>query len=196
MLQNNSFNLHSICQNTMWTLINCPLRSIALDILGENRPKPFPHWKVCLFFEKFCFQQLLWCYRIIPVTSTVVVKIPCGPSEIVPWGLSHSIIREKIEQKLFSLESLPFFKKLCFQQPRRCNRIIPLTSKIFVDIASGYSKFGPWGLSHSRKREKTGQKLFFTGKFAFSFKNLCFQQPRRCYRINAVTSKVIVKILC
>ena len=55
------------------------------------------------FFKKLFFQQLLWCYRINTVTSTVNVKRPCGPSYTVPWGLSHSIMLEKTGQKLFSL---------------------------------------------------------------------------------------------
>ena len=77
--------------------------------IGQNL---FFTGKFAFSFKKLCFQQLLMCYRINPVTSTVIVKIPCGPSYIVPWGMSHSRMREKKGQKLFSLESLPFFSKV------------------------------------------------------------------------------------
>ena len=116
--------------------------------------------KFAFFFKKLCFQQLLRCYRINTVTSTVNVKIPCEPSYIVPWGLSHSIMREKTGQKLFSLESLPFFKKLCFQQLQMCYRINPVTSTVIARIPCGPSYIVPWGLSHSRMRDKTDQKFF------------------------------------
>ena len=116
--------------------------------------------KFAFFFKNLCFQQPLRCNRINPVTSTVIVKIPCEPSYIVPWGLSHSRMREETGQKLFFTGKFAFFfKNLCFQL-LRYNRIKPLTSKASVKTGSGYSQTRPSGLSHSRIREKTGQKLF------------------------------------
>ena len=51
------------------------------SIMTQNlRQFFFLHWKVCLFFRKIVFSTTSWCYRIIPVTSTVVVKKPCGAS--------------------------------------------------------------------------------------------------------------------
>ena len=50
-----SYNFHSTCQKTLWTIINCPVRFVTLDITSKNGPKVFPHWKNCLFFQKVVF---------------------------------------------------------------------------------------------------------------------------------------------
>ena len=109
-----------------------------LENARKNMPKAFLQWKACLnFFKILCFQQPLRCYKNDLVTSTVIVRSSCGLLWIIPWGLSHSIMQEKI-----------------------------------------------------------GQKLFFTGKIAFFFQRLCFQQPFRCYRNDLVTSTLVVKKPC
>ena len=92
---------HSICQNTLWIRVMRSLRFVTLGNARRNRPKSFPHWKECIFFEKLCFQQPLRCYRIDLVTSTVIVRSPFGLLWIIYWGLPHSMNREKIQQKLF-----------------------------------------------------------------------------------------------
>ena len=48
-----SHQLHSSCQNTLWTLINCCLRYIMCDNTRRNRPRLFHHWKNCLFLNFF-----------------------------------------------------------------------------------------------------------------------------------------------
>ena len=45
------------------------------------------------------------------------------------------------------------------------------------------------------KRKKIGQIPIFTGKIAFVFKYMVLPQPLRCYRIDLMTSIVIVRIL-
>ena len=50
-----SYNLHSLCQNTLWTVIKCPLMSVTLDNARKSRPKPFIQWKDWLFFKTFLF---------------------------------------------------------------------------------------------------------------------------------------------
>ena len=113
------------------------------------------------------------------------------------FGLCHTRESEKKKVKIFSsLETLPFFQNFFFQQPLRCYRNDLLTSTVIVRILFGPLWIVTWGLSHSIKREKLGQNLFFTGKVAFFFKKLCFQQPRRCYRNDLVTATVIVKKPC
>ena len=173
VLQKWSCNFHSIYEITFWTLMNHLLRSTTLDESGENITKTFFHWNVCLFFKSLCFQQLLRCNRIIPITSKAIVKIDCGYSQTRPWGLSHSRMREKNWTKTFFLWKVClFFKSLCFQQLHRCYRINPVTSTVIVKTPCGPSYNVPWGLSHSRVPEKLGQKLFFTGNFAF-FAKIC-----------------------
>ena len=85
------------------------------------------------------------------------------------------------------------FKKLCFQQAFRCYRIYPITSTVKVRKPFGPFKNVLWGFLHSIVREKMGHKFFFTGVIAFFFKNLCFQQAFRCYRIYPLTSTVKVR---
>ena len=53
----------------------------------------------------------------------------------------------------------------------------------------------PGGLSNSIVREKVGQIFFFTGKFAFFSKKVCFQQPFRSYRNKLITCVKFVNIL-
>ena len=155
--------------------MNHLLRSLTLDIAGKSRPKSFLHWKVAFFLRKFVFSTTFRCYRNDLVSSTVNVRSPCGLLWIIYWGLSHSINWEKIQQKLFFNGKFAFFfKNLCFQQLFRCNRINPLTWKVNVKRDCGYSYIRPSDLSHSRIREKTGQKIFFTGKFAFFSKSCVF----------------------
>ena len=92
---------------------NCPMRCDTLDIVKKCRPKSFIYWKFGLFFKNFCFQQPLRCYRNGLVTSAVKVKIPGGPLQIVPWGLSHSIMRKRLGEIHFFAGRLPYFSENC-----------------------------------------------------------------------------------
>ena len=162
--------------------------------IGQNL---FFTGKIAFFFQRLCFQQPLRFYSNDLVTSTVNVRSPSGPLWIIPWGRSHSIMPEKIGQNLFFTGKIAFFfQSLCFQQPFRCYRNDLVTSTVIVRSSCGLLWIIPWGLSHSIMQEKIGQKLFFTGKIAFFFQRLCFQQPFRCYRKYLVTSTVVVKKPC
>ena len=88
---------------------------LSASIIREKKAKTFFSLERLLFFSKLCvFQQLLRCYRSDVITSTVIVGIPFEPLQIVPWGLSHSIIRERMGQNNFLLERLLFFQKFVF----------------------------------------------------------------------------------
>ena len=62
VLQKWSFDFHSVCQNTLWTLIKCSLRFVILDNT-RKRPKLFFTGKIA-FFSKICFQQPLRFFKI------------------------------------------------------------------------------------------------------------------------------------
>ena len=113
VLQKWSCNLNCIWQNTLWTLKYCTLRFVTLDSVRKNTPKSFIYWKLCVFFKNFCFQQPLRCFRNDLVTSAAIVKIPCGPFQSVPWGLSLSVLPEKIGQNLFSTGKFAFSSENC-----------------------------------------------------------------------------------
>ena len=101
VLQNWSFTLHSNWQKTLWTFKNCPLGFVTLERARKNRSKSLLHWKDCLFFHLFCFQQPLRYYRNDLVTSTLTVGLPFGTLLLVPWRLSHSTMRKKNRSKTF-----------------------------------------------------------------------------------------------
>ena len=99
---------------------------LSPSVIREKKAKTFFSLERLPFSSKLCvFQLLLRCYRSDVITSTVIVGISFGPLQNVPWGLSHSIIREKNGKIFFWLESLPFFSKICFQQPLRFLKIWP-----------------------------------------------------------------------
>ena len=153
--------------------------------------------KFAFFFQSLCFQQPLRFYSNDLVTSTVNVRSPSGPLWIIPWGRSHSIMPEKIGQNLFFTGKIAFFfQSLCFQHPFRFYRNDLVTSTVIVKSPCGPLWIIPWGVSHSIIGEQLGHKLFFTGKFAFFFKKLCFQQLLQCSRNDLATSTVVVKKPC
>ena len=93
--------------------MNCPLRIIRIDNARKNRLKSFLHQKVCLFFSKnLCFQQPLGSWRRDLLTSTLNVRLPCGPLSVVFWRLFCSIILEEIGHKLFFTGEIAFFSKI------------------------------------------------------------------------------------
>ena len=88
--------------------------SIIREKIGQNL---FFTGKIAFFFKNFCFQQPLGSCRKGLITSTAIVLILFGPVLIFPWGLSHSIVREKIGQNLFFTVKIAFFSIFfCFQQ--------------------------------------------------------------------------------
>ena len=116
-------------------------------------------------------------------------------------------MRQKMGQNLF------FTRKFCFY------RINPLTRTVCLCHTFQNGKFSflfqkvcvfnnfyvlrvNWDLSHSRMRQKMGQNLFFTVESFFSRmrqkigQNFVFSTTFSCYRINPLTSRVLVKILC
>ena len=121
------------------------------------------------FFSKHCvFQQLLSCYRSDVITSTVIVGIPFGTLQNVPWGLSPSVIREKKAKTFSSLERLPFFSKHCvFQQLLSCYRSDVITSTVNVGKPFEPLQIVPWGFSHSIIRERKGQNNFLLERLLF-----------------------------
>ena len=165
MLQNWSYNFHSNCWITFWTLTNRVLRFVTLDYTRKNRPNYFLTGKIA-FFQKFVFNNLWDSQNFVLITSAVIVRLPPGPLKSVPWGLSYSIKREK-GQNLFFTGKIAFFSKQCvFEQPLRCYRIDPITSTVIVGLPFGPLPIVFWGFSHSILREKAGQ-TFITGQKVF-----------------------------
>ena len=147
------------------------------------------------FFSKLCvFKQLLRCYRSDVTTSTVIVGIPFGPLQNVPWGLSHSIIRER-PKSFFHWKVCLFFSKNCFQQPLRFFKIWSYYFRSETQITS-------WTLTKCSLRfvildnsiigEKEAKIFFSLERLPFYSKFCVFKQPLRCHRIDLISSTVIV----
>ena len=180
----------------MWTLTKCPLTFVTLYSASENRPKLFCSLHLLpLIIKSLCFQQPPKPWRNDLITSLVIVRLPSSLIETIPWGLSHSIIGGRIGQKLLFSGNLPFFRKLCFQQPPRSYRIDFITTTVLVKKPWGPLQTILWGLWHSIIREKGGRKLFLTGNVALFFQKICFQQPLKPWRNDRKTSTVKVKKL-
>ena len=137
------------------------LRFVILDnsIMREKGQDLFFTRRIAFFSKIYVFKKPLRCYRSDLMTSTVIVRIPCGPLQSVPWDLSYSIIREK-GQNLFFTGKIAFFSKLCvFKQPLRCYRNDHITSTLILGLLFGPLSIMFWGLSHSIKREKNRPKV-------------------------------------
>ena len=122
---------------------------------------------------------------------------PCGPSKKVSWLLLCSIKWEKVGQNFSFTGKFAFFpKKLCFQLFNNLvgpKELVKLpTQKRWKNLEDPYKP--SFEVCHTWKNEKKGPIVFFlTGKIAFFFKKLCFQQPLICWRNDLITSIVIVK---
>ena len=114
------------------------------------------------------------------MSKTIWTTINCSS------GFAHSIIRKKIRPKSFLHRNLAFISgNLSFQQPLRCYRTDLIASTVFASIPFYTLILVLWGLSNLLKREKIGQNIFFTGKFAFFFQNFVFSTTslvlQKCY---------------
>ena len=178
MLQKWSCNFQKNCQGYLWTLTNCPVRSITLDNARKRRPKSFLHWKVCFFFQKFVFQQPLRCYRNDLVTCTVFGRIPCRPLQIVPWDFSQSILWKKEAKVFYLLEVLPFFQNFVSSTTswvlhkwscnfRNCQNILWTVINCPLRFVT---------LDNARKNRS---KSFLRSENALFFRNFCLQQHLR-----------------
>ena len=156
--------------------------------------------KLC-FIAKFAF----FSFFVFSTTFYVLQKWSCNFNSncqntlrtFISCSLRFVTLEKaiKVGQSLFFTGKIAFFSQiLCFQRPRRCYRKDLVSSVVTVKLPFRFLLIVPCGLSHSIMPGKQGPNLFFTGKNAFFFKNLCFQQLLRCNRIDPVTSTVIVRI--
>ena len=131
-----------------------------IGIAITNMPKLFLHCKDCLFFQKILFSTTCWVLKEWPCNIHTICQKTLWKLVSRPWGLSHSIMIEKIGQILFFTGKIAFFRKFCLQQPLRCYRTDVVTSTEMVRVLFGPLKNVPWGLSHSILGEKIGKILF------------------------------------
>ena len=168
--------------------------------LYEKKAKIFSSLERLPFFSKlYVFQQLLRCYRSDLITSTKIVGIPFWTLTKCPLRFVTLDYTRKNAKIFFSLESLPFFSKICFQQPLRFFKIWSYYFRSETQITS-------WTLTKCSLRfvildnsiigEKKGQNLFFTRKVAFFSRIYVSKKPLGCYKSDLLTSTVIVRIPC
>ena len=152
MLHKWSNNIHKNCRNTFWSLTNCPLSFVTFDYTRKKGQNFFSLERLP-FFSKLCvFQQLLRCYRSDVITSTVIFGIPFGPLQNVPWGLSHSIIREKRPKSFFHWKVCFFFQKFVFNNLLDLLKFGLITSAVKLKLPRGLIQGVLWELSYSITR--------------------------------------------
>ena len=117
MLRKWSYNFHSNCHNTFWTLKNCPMRFDTIDNTRKSRPQNFFRWNESIF-SKNCVFNNFWVLKNAHICSTVIVKLACGPFWIVSRGFLHSIKRGKTGQKLLSSWKSCFWNVCFYRLPR------------------------------------------------------------------------------
>ena len=103
---------------TMTMLVKAPLcayRFFAVvchvKYYEKKQVKVFFTWKIASF-QKFAFSSTSWVQKNAIIKSTIIVRIAFEPLQIINGGLSHSIMREKMGQKLLPREDSLFLKNL------------------------------------------------------------------------------------
>ena len=100
-----------------------------------------------------------------------MVKIACGLLQIVPWCLSHSIIRRKMVQKHLSSWIQLFFERFDFEM------ILSLAQLVSKHLVDPYKML--LDICDFRLYGKVWSIIFFHWKGCLYLKSLCFQQPLR-----------------
>ena len=194
MLKEWSYNFHSNCQFIFLTLKKCSQKFVTLDNTRIIRPKFLLHWNFYRFLSKILyFQQPRRSWRSSLISCTKIVKRRCATPQKAPWGFPYSILREMLVKYCFSLERLPFFRKIVFST---ISQVLQKWSYLFHSSCQNtlwtlITLFPRFDILDNTR--KLLPKILFTGKFAFFPGNLYFQQPVRCYRNYLLTSTVAVK---
>ena len=114
------------------------------------------------------------------------IKVIACPSQWVTWEkLTKIFVFGTIAIVLQNLV-VEFLgpKRMIIQLAQYLSKIRVYPEKLFPDVC------------HARWYEKKiGQNISFARKITFFYTSFCFQQPLRCYRIDLVTSQVIVRRL-
>ena len=120
---------YSNCQRTLWNLINCSPRFVILDKTRKNlffvRGKQF-------FLNSFFYRPL----RILRIFSyslhNTYQNLFCAPISCYLTFVYFDDMVKKRPKIFSSLERLPFFQNLFFQQPLRARRFDLITSTRIV----------------------------------------------------------------
>ena len=94
-----TYHLHNSRQNTLWTLINCCLTYVTCDKTRKSRPNVLHHWKDCLFFKTFFFQQ-----PIRTCKSPYMFQSKCQNSlwPLIKWSLMFVTLNDTRKNELLS----------------------------------------------------------------------------------------------
>ena len=180
----------------MWAPISCFRKFVMYYITRRSRPKSF-HWKDCLLLQKFMFSATSWVMKKfsnnfnIKCQVTLSTLISCSLTFVMfyntRWNRRKSFLHRKycliFQNFMFSATSW-VLKKLSYNFNINCQ----LTLWNLISGSLMFVKF-----CNTRRNRR---KSFFTGKIAFFFENLCFQQPLGSWRNDLLTSLIIVTLPC
>ena len=188
--------MHNKCRNALLTVLDCFLRSALLCSFWKNRPKKFFTGKIAFSFFKICVFNKVSGVTEIPLNFHIKCQHTFWPLQNVPWGWSHSIIPGKVGQNLLSPWKHLFFdmfvsvdllgpKKWSYQLHNFCQKNLCA----LISCCLTFVKFD--------KTRQNRPKNFFSGKIAFSFKSLFFQQRLRSQKMILSFAQYLSKhLLC
>ena len=161
---------HSNCQTSLWTLTIVSW-GLSQSMIRWKSAKNFCHREKSLFLKCF-FYRPLRSQRSDIIIWTIIVKILCGPLQVVHWRLSFSIKGENLGQNLFFTRMIAFFPKDCvFKNLLGLkNLILSLPQKLSRCLLDPYHLIPD--LSHVWYNEKNRPKYFLHWKVCRFFKNL------------------------
>ena len=188
------FNIN--CQVTLWNLISSSLVFVRFCNTRRNRRKFFLHWKDCLFLQKFMFSansRVLkkWSFKF---------NINC---HFILWTLINSFRKfvmyyntRRSRPKSFHLIDCLFLQKFMFSATSWVMKKFSYNFNINCQVTlwNLISCSLTFVMFYNTRRNR--RKSFYTGRVAFFFKNLCFQQPLGSWRNFLITSTLIVRLPC
>ena len=173
MLRKWSYNFHSNCHNTFWTLKNCPMRFDTLDNTRKSRRQCFFRLNDSLFLKTRVFNNLLGLKKCSDnfhsnCQSSLCSSIYCLLRLITLKNTQNfsSSWKELFFEMFVSIDFL-VLKNWSYYFHSNCQNTLWTFIKCFLR------------LSYSMIFKKVFKKIFFTRNIAF-IKNSCFQQLLRC----------------
>ena len=103
--------MHNAGHEALFVPIGYFLLFVMLKTKRKNRLKFFFSLKIASF-QKFVFPSTSWVHKNALITTTGIVRNTFEILQIIPEGLPHSIMQEKMGQNLLPREDILFLKKL------------------------------------------------------------------------------------
>ena len=192
-----SYNFNISCQVILWNLICCSLTFVMFYNTRRNRRKSFLHWKDCLFFQKFMFSAISWVLKKWSYNFNINCQVTLWtPIRSSPTFVMFCNTRRNRRKSILHWKGCLFLQKFMYSATSWVLKKWSFNFNINcqVTLRTLISCFRTFFMFYYTRRNR--RNLFFTGKVAFFFKSLCFQQPIGSWRNDLLTSTLIVRLPC